>query len=316
MNTTFIINGGAGRVITSIPALEKFHRLHPDNDFKVLVHGWDPLLWGHPILQSRTFSVNQKGVFDYFIKNNKIICPEPYYVHGYYNQKLSLAEAFDVDINQTEDHTDLSPPRLYVSTMEKTTIKKILGDLLQQNQKKKILVFQPYGSGLNMIGSRPYDNSHRSLDVDDYLKIVTRLNKENPDLLIIYFGPKDFRHPLDKISISMDQFNADLRMYMAIINEANYFVGCDSVGQHMTRSLNKRGLVIMGSTSEINVSYPGYFNFYRNKSITPTYSPIRIAFIDSEFADRANDGIMRFDDNQIEEICQKINFEMNVNISL
>ena len=37
MNTTFVLNGGAGRVIASIPALEKFHRLNPQDDFKILV---------------------------------------------------------------------------------------------------------------------------------------------------------------------------------------------------------------------------------------------------------------------------------------
>ena len=39
MNKTFIINGGAGRVISAIPALEKFHRKNPENDFKVLEIG-------------------------------------------------------------------------------------------------------------------------------------------------------------------------------------------------------------------------------------------------------------------------------------
>ena len=39
-NTTFVISGGAGRVVTAIPALEKYHRLNPHDDFKVLVHGW------------------------------------------------------------------------------------------------------------------------------------------------------------------------------------------------------------------------------------------------------------------------------------
>ena len=37
-NTTFVISGGAGRVVTAIPALEKYHRLNPDDDFKVLIY--------------------------------------------------------------------------------------------------------------------------------------------------------------------------------------------------------------------------------------------------------------------------------------
>jgi len=56
-NTTFIITGGAGRVIAAVPALEKFARLNPDDDFKVLVYGWESLFWSHPLLQDRTFSI-------------------------------------------------------------------------------------------------------------------------------------------------------------------------------------------------------------------------------------------------------------------
>ena len=35
-STAFFINGGAGRVITSIPALEKFHEENPDDDFVIV----------------------------------------------------------------------------------------------------------------------------------------------------------------------------------------------------------------------------------------------------------------------------------------
>jgi hypothetical protein len=88
---------------------------------------------------------------------------------------------------------------------------------------------------------------------------------------------------------------------MAMTSQADAFVGVDSVGQHMARSFNLAGVIIMGSTFEVNVSYPKHFIFYRN-GIKPTYSPIRIGGVDSDFADRANDGIMNFTSNQINEI--------------
>ena len=40
MNTTFLLSGGAGRIIAAIPALEKYHRLNPDDDFRVVIYGW------------------------------------------------------------------------------------------------------------------------------------------------------------------------------------------------------------------------------------------------------------------------------------
>jgi len=309
MNTTIVINGGAGRVISAVPALEKYARLNPDDDFKVLVYGWESLFWSHPLLQNRTFSIGQKGVFEQFIKNNKVMCPEPYYVYGYYNQQLSLSEAFDEEINKTQDHTDLTPPKLYLSMVEQSSAATMIRQKFQEMKKSKVMVIQPFGSGMQIINNRPYDISQRSLDVDDYLKICQRLAGMNKDLLIIYFGPSEFRHPGDSTTIHIEQV-PDLRMYLALIGQCNYFLGCDSVGQHMARALDKRGMVIMGATDEKNVSYPNHFRIWRDKTKTPVYSPIRLAGIDCEFADRMNDGIMRLTDDQIINITNVINRDL------
>ena len=94
----FYIDGGAGRVIAAIPALEKYARLHPKEDWGVVIAGWDALYWGHPILQERTYSADTKGLFNNFLKDSVIETPEPYRVSGYFTQKLSLAEAFDEEL--------------------------------------------------------------------------------------------------------------------------------------------------------------------------------------------------------------------------
>ena len=306
MNTTFIINGGAGRVISAIPALEKYAKLNPDDDFKVLIHGWELLFWSHPILQHRSFSIGQKGAFELFIRNSKVVCPEPYYIHGYYNQKLSLAEAFDEEINKTTDHSDLESPHLYISNLERDTVKRIIQEKLHEMNKKRLVVVQPYGSGIGIMNGRPYDTSHRSMDPDDYLTIIQKFNK---DILVVYFGLRELRHPGDKTSLNMESMDPDLRMYLSFIAECDYFVGCDSVGQHMARAMNKPGLVLMGSTDETNVSYPKHFKIYRNGQ-KPIYSPIRLTGTDCEFADRMNDGIMKFSTSQINEIANIVNFEV------
>lgn len=307
MNKTFIINGGAGRVIAAVPALEKYARLNPDDDFQVIVHGWESLFWSHPLLQNRTFSVGQKGLFDHVVKNNKVVCPEPYYVNGYYNQKLSLAEAFDEEINQTDDHSDLEPPKLYISSFERQNILRIINEEKQKRGKSKVLVIQPYGSGMGIVNNRPFDNSNRSLDVDDYLKLVKQITKDNQDVLVFYFGDGQYRHPADDISVDLTGMPVDLRFFLSLISECDYFVGCDSVGQHMARATGKEGLVVMGATSDINVTYPDYFTIYRNKDRKPVYNPIRLTGVDGEFADRSNDGIMNFTDKQLKEMSDIIN---------
>lgn len=299
MNSTFMLSGGAGRVITAIPALEKYHRLNPDDDFKVIIHGWENLYWNHPVLQDRTFSVGQKGLFNLVIKNSILKHPEPYHRHSYYNQQSSLIEAFDEEINNTLDHSDLDKPNLYLHTNELNSARQLIAQASEEKKKKKFVVFQPYGSGISLTNGRPYDSSGRSLDVDDALKLGQLLAQ---DAIVLYFGPNEFVHPADDFMLNTRGIpNADLRFYMAMISMCDYFVGVDSVGQHMARAFNKPGLIIMGSTFEKNVTYPDYFKIFRN-GIKPTYNPIRIGGSDCEFADRSNDGIMTFTDNQINEM--------------
>jgi len=96
-------------------------------------------------------------------------------------------------------------------------------------------------------------------------------------------------------------------MFMALISECDYFIGCDSVGQHMARSFDKPGTVFMGSTFETNVTYPKHFRIIRNRDRKPVYSPIRFGGVDSEFTDRLNDGIMNFSKDQIDHVCNVIN---------
>jgi hypothetical protein len=299
MNTTFLLSGGAGRIIAAIPALEKFHRLNPNNDFKVLVYGWENLYWNHPLLQSRTYSAAQKGIFDLVVKNSILVHPEPYHRYSYYNQKTSLVEAFDEEINQTNDHSDLARPTLYCHSNEIYTAVNMIREVLSQKQKNKFIVFQPYGSGIQLVNNRPADSSGRSLDVDDALQLGRLLSQ---DAVVLYLGPNEFVHPGDDFMLNTKNIpGADLRFYMAMISQCDYFVGVDSVGQHIAYAFNKPGLVIMGSTFERNVSYPEHFAIFRN-DIKPTYSPIRIGGLDCEFADRANDNIMTFNKQQVEQM--------------
>lgn len=299
MNTTFCLSGGAGRIVTATPALEKFALLNPDDDFRVIIYGWENLYWNHPLLQSRTYGVGSKGMFDHVVKNNTLISPEPYHINGYYNQKLSLAEAFDREMNVTNYHEDLTKPNLYLHSGEIKSARKMIEQACSEKNKSKFIVFQPYGSGISLVDNRPFDNSGRSLDVDDALQLGHLLSN---DAVVLYFGPNEFVHPADNFMLNAKNIpGADLRFYMAMISQCDSFVGVDSVGQHIARAFDKPGLVVMGSTFEVNVSYPNHFKFYRN-GIRPTYNPIRIGGIDCDFADRANDKIMTFNKKQIDEM--------------
>lgn len=302
MNKTFFLTGGAGRVITAIPALEKYAMKNPDDDFKVLIFGWESLYWGNPILQKRTFSAMQKGSFDQYIKNNNLIVPEPYHCRSYYTQQKSMAECFDEIINQTNDHSDLYTSKLYVTARENNIVSDIIKGALQEKKLKKVIVFQPFGSSMSMIGNQPTDPTNRSLSVEDYFYITKKLSQH---AVVIYFGDSKFLHPEDRHILNLAPLNPDLRTYMTAISLCDYFLGIDSVGQHMARSFNKQGTVIMGSTFEKNVSYPEHFKFFRN-GIVPEYNPIRIGGIDSDLSDFANEEVMKFTKQQLDKLVESV----------
>jgi len=313
MNTTFLITGGAGRVINSIPALEKYERLNPKDDFKIIVHGWEQLFWSHPTLQKRTFGAHQKGLFDQCIKNNKVISPEPYQLHQFYNQQCNLIEAFDVCINNTTKHSDLNYNCLYLSNFEQHKIKELVARFKEEKKKRKLVVFQPFGSSVEAINQQPIDRSNRSLKLTDYFEIVKAINN---DAVVIYTSQLQFKHPNDKYSISIDEYQPFLRTMMGLISECDYFVGVCSVGQHMARAFNKPGLVLMGATSEQNFSYPDHFDIFRKKDRQPFYTPWRLSESDCEFSDRENNGIMDFNENELKEIISTIKSNIDVSTTM
>lgn len=297
-----MISGGAGRVICAIPALEKFAMNNPEDDFKIIVHGWDFLLWGNPILQNRTFGMGHKGMFEQFIKDNKLVVPEPYQLWSYYNQKKSMAECFDEEINNTDDHSDLLSPRLFTKKSERNFVVSMLSKAKLEKSKSKVVVFQPYGSTMTTVGGRSVDQSNRSLDPDDALYIAQQLSKH---AVVLYFGEEQFIHPNDNVMLNIHPMKPDLRIFMTSIQMADYFVGCDSVGQHIARAFNKPGTVVMGSTFEKNVSYPDHFKFFRN-NIEPVYNPIRIGGIDCDLTDMINDRVMEFTREDLDSLCSQI----------
>lgn len=301
LNQIFYIDGGAGRIIAAIPALLKFHKRNPDSNWKILIPGWDALLWSIPELQDRVYSLDTKGLFDNIISKADVIhSPEPYRVPGYFNQQLSLAQAFDREINSTTDHSDLGPPVMYFSKTELNWANQTLAEAKENGKKSKTIVFQPFGSGATVSNDTVLDTSSRSLSVAAFLSLTKKLAARYN---LIFFGEQNFYVPEDTVTMKVP--TADLRMWASLIKVCDYFVGVDSVGQHMARAVNTKGTVIYGSTFPINTSYPDYFQVLEKEG-PKKYSPIRITGLDSALADRYNESLMDFSEKEIKEIYESI----------
>lgn len=313
MNTTFILTGGAGRIINSIPALEKYQKLNPNDNFNIIVHGWEQVFWSHPTLQQKVVGAHQKGNFENYIKNNKVVSPEPYQLYRFYNQKINLTEAFDECINNTHDHSDLNYNVLHVSEYELSKIKESIMAFKQKHKKNKLVVFQPYGSSVEFVDGKPIDRSNRSMLDIHYLKVALAISKQ---ATVIYASHPTFKPRNDNFTISIDDNLPYLRTLIGLVSQCDYFVGVCSVGQHVARSFNKPGLIFMGGTNENNFSYPNHFTIFRKKDTNPTYIPWRLSEIDCEFSDRANNNFMNFSDEEIEEAIHTISSNIGETINL
>jgi len=304
-NTAIFINGGAGRVITSIPALELFEKENPNDDFIIVCEGGTDFYKGHPSLHKRAYDTWHKNLFEDKLKDMNLLSPEPYRVWEYYNQKCSIGQAYDIEINK-KGLRDLPQPKIYLGKQETVFAQKLIKEIKEKTKKDKIIVFQPFGRGIHNEEGMIIDPTGRSFEPESVISIVKQLSKKFAVVFMseigIQFDEYDIKEP-----IAIPQ-GASLREWAAIINQSDYFLGCDSVGQHLSYALNVPTTIVLGSTFDINVSYPNckYFDILDMGDDVKIYSPIRITV--DEYTDRMNEGIMRMNEkieNVIVESCIK-----------
>ena len=297
MTTIISLDGGLGRIITAIPALLKYHKNHPDEEWYITIPGWEFITWGFPELQERTFSPEAKGTFNLFWKADRVISPEPYRLPAYYRNEISLREAFDVCINNSTDHSDLPPMQLNLSMQEKRSAYDIIKRSKKKHPKGKTIVIQPYGSTATPHPSGVFDDSLRSMPQKMLDYFIDNLSK---NYNLIYMGAKDF-HDVRTYKPDPDP---DLRSWAAIIKAADYFIGCDSCGQHMCKAFNKKASVMIAGTHKTNTTYDNFHIIERDVSFYP--DSMRISGFHAHMVSRLNEPRIDFTQEEIEKAYQKI----------
>jgi hypothetical protein len=296
----YFINGGAGRVICSIPAFEKL--AETEEDFIIVCEGGMDFYKGHPLLHDRAYDNWHKGLFDQHIKHRDCVTPEPYRVWEYFNQKCSLAQAFDIAINN-KGVRDLAPPKISLNKYEVVQGYNVVQEVKFKTGFDKAVVIQPFGRGVQNQGEFVVDPSSRSLHLNSVLEIINDLKKEYAVILMSEFPIALEENDSGKYPVAMPQI-PDLRIWAGIIDVADHFIGCDSVGQHIARALGKTATIVTGSTFPINISYPDCkdFDIIDLGEGKRKYSPIRISMEDH--IERANDEIMEMTKEQLQQIVQ------------
>lgn len=299
MKKAFIINGGAGRVLCSIPALEKYAEKH--DDFIIVSQGWKECFYGSPKLRDKVYDVMHKGLFEEHLRDKEIITPEPYHLNAYFNQKCNLIQAFDMIINELDEIPPVSKINIELSKKEQVDGYELVNEVRAVKKKEKVIVFQPYGSGVTQTTNFIYDQSGRSFEMSDIYKLIEELNK---DYGLIVMSQIPIPSETD-LGVAWPQ-GGDIRTWMGIINAADYFLGCDSLGQHIAYALNKPATVVIGSTFPQNITYEDHENFHivDNGGADRVYTPYRITMDDH--AERKNEALMLLKDESRKEILDTI----------
>jgi hypothetical protein len=293
----FFMNGGAGRLLCSIPAFEKYEQESGDKDFIIVCEGGTDVFKGHPTLDARTYDIWHKGLFQDKLKTMDIISPEPYRVWEYYNQKCSLAQAFDIEINK-KGIRDLPKPTLRLSKEELLTARELVANVKKQLKKEKVVVFQPFGRASQQLDGSFVDHSNRSFEFKDIKSIIRKLQQKDFGVILMSEFGIDLKGENYKDDVAMPEI-ASIRVWAAVIKYADHFLGCDSLGQHLAYAMEKKATVVTGATFPINVSYPNYKNFdiLDMGELDREYEPIRIT--QDERLMRKHEGIMTMNDEII-----------------
>tara|TARA_Y100000004_G_scaffold193674_1_gene256649 strand:- start:614 stop:1615 length:1002 start_codon:yes stop_codon:yes gene_type:complete len=298
----FFINGGAGRVISSIPALEKYAETH--DDFIIVCEGGMNFYKAHPKLHKYAFDSWHKNLFEDYIKSRDCVTPEPYRRWHYYNQKCSLAQAFDMEINGLDEPRDVSAPTIKLSKQEAITAINTIEEVKHKSGKDKVIVIQPFGRGAEVQGDFIIDQSSRSFHQSYIVDIINDLRKDYGVIMM-----SEFQFPYG--DMSKDQIawpQTDIRVWAGIIGAADHFLGCDSVGQHIAKSVDTSVTAVIGSTYPENISYPGdpSFDIIDLGEGKRTFSPIRLTMED--YQDMMNDECMEMTQDDIRKVitsCRK-----------
>ena len=302
MKKAFFINGGAGRVLCSIPALE-YYKEHTDPDVVIVAEAWTELFLSSE-LRNNVWPVGSKNLFE-ILKDKEIVSPEPYRLNAYFNQRVNLIQAFDILINEAEETVESKPINLDIGKNDQIYGYNLVNQVKAQFQKEKVIVFQPFGSGVKMEGNFVWDSSGRSFELKDVFKIVENLSKKYAVVMM-----SQLKIPTEKPMGAAIPENASLLQWMGIINAADYFVGCDSMGQHYAHALGKPATVVIGATFPENISYPSNkdFTIIDNGKDKRTYTPYRIT--GDPALERDNEDNMILSDENFNKILKSVDTKL------
>ncbi len=189
--------------------------------------------------------------------------------------------------------------------LNSVVIKKVFEQRLNRIEKEKVVIFQPFGRGIEYIDETLVDKTGRSFELKDVKLIAKKLQEHGYGIILMSEFKVDFSDAKLKDEIAVPE-NINIRVWAAAIKFADHFLGCDSVGQHLSYTFGTPSTVVIGSTYPINVSYPDCdgFDVLDMGELDREYSPIRIT--QDERVDRKNERLMVMTDDIINLVVNHV----------
>ncbi|SVA40413.1 uncharacterized protein METZ01_LOCUS93267, partial [marine metagenome] len=232
-----------------------------------------------------------------------VVSLEPYRVWEYYNQKCNIIQAFDILINN-KGVRELPKPKINLSKEELMAGEKAINDIKKQIKKDKVIIIQPFGRAIQQIDSSFVDKSNRSMEFKNLKNLIRKFQEKDYAVAIMAEFGIEFKDEKYKDEVAMPE-KIDLRQWTAIIKYADQFLGCDSVGQHLSYIVDTPCTVVIGQTYPINTSYPKTKNIsiIDMGQLEREYDPIRITV--DERVSRQGEKLMWMS-KEIEDLVVKV----------
>lgn len=247
MKKVVMIDGGIGRVMCAVPAIEKLAKSH---EVVVVTHWIDVFLNNTSV--SRLYHPTFPYLFDDVVKGNELVNPEPYHMPAYYDHGCHLIEAFEAAMlggRILEDDERL--PKLYLSKEEANGGRSTI-EQLRKEHKRPVICIQPFSAAYSK--ETCADPTLRSMSEPLLQMIVQQI-----DATFLNFG----LHPINDPKVINFNEELGLRKHFSMVAHADYCIGIDSVMTHVAAAFGRVGTFFYGSTSPKQLGYERFQNIAR-----------------------------------------------------
>lgn len=297
-----LINGGMGKNICAIPALEKYSE---SCDRLNVITGHPDLFVGNE--KFRIYHPDHSYLWEDVISQGEFTVPEPYFIESYWRQEIHMIDGYNILLNGEVirgDDGNLPIGNVMIYPDEFLDAKIFIDNLLTNSGKKKFVLCQPYGQAAMKKADVILDPTARSIREGDLRYIVDNLD---PDVYVFLVGQIDLINlEIFETKNRIGTAQMTLRQIMALTAVANYIIGIDSLLMHLGWPLRKNGTILLGATYKENACYPQYNVLQRDgfpKEIMPWQMPTK------QIGAR-NYGAMDFSKEELDVTINQINKDL------